>query len=291
MASSMTGLGIGETTKKGKTVVVEIKSVNNRFLEISSRLPNHLTKYEQDLRDIIKKYIKRGKLYVSISFQCAEDEIIGIHVDPKATNAIRNLLENLKKTTGIDEPIQLDHYLKFSEIFGVSKDSNGSTEDWTLVKSALILALKNLKNMRQIEGKELIQDITKRIHFLERQIPKIEKLMKSSLHDVFKQMNERITQLIQDQDVDQDRLMTEIGLMASKIDITEECVRLKSHHQLFRDTMKEEEIGKKLNFLLQEMNREVNTISSKACNAAISHRVVKMKGEIEKLREQVQNLE
>lgn len=292
MASSMTGLGFGEVQKDGKTIGVEIKSVNNRFLEISCRMPSILSRYEQKVREIIKSRIHRGKLYVTISVQGENEEVLDIRIDSEKARGIRHLLDDLCRVTGIQQDLHLEHFLNFSEIFDTLRESEGEERTWEITQEALLKALTDLIEMRNKEGEALTQDIVERVRDLEKNVAKIERHAKENVSDTHKKMVNRVRQLARDCEVDEERLYSEIVLMADKLDVTEECVRLRSHNRLFFHILDEEAVvGKKLNFLLQEINRETNTISSKAANAEISHIVVRMKEEIEKLREQVQNLE
>ncbi len=288
----MTGLGIGEYQCDGASITVEIRSVNNRFLEVSCRMPSFLSIYERDVRDIIRRRIRRGKMYVQISVQSDNDNTLGIHVNTKQTESVRSLLCELRNHAGIDEELRLDHFLKFSEIFETPKELEKSKQIWEGVKRALDTALDNLSTMRSIEGDALVSDIRKRIKLLNNSLLKVEKLTQKNVKDIYAKLLGKIQKLMGESDINEDRMYAEIALIVDKTDVTEECVRLHSHNQLFSKTVDEESvIGKKLTFLLQEMNREVNTIASKATNSEISHLVVIMKEEIEKLREQVQNLE
>lgn len=292
MASSMTGLGVGEVQINGTTISVELKSVNNRFLEVSCRLPTFISHYEQEMREIIRRQIHRGKLYVTISIHGETDDALGIRVDPKMAKAIRHLLDDLRRTTGVQEELCLEHFLKFSEIFESFREPEGSENTWQGVKESLLQAVADLKVMRDREGETLTRDIVDRIRVLEKHVDAIERITEKQLPDEYNKLVERVQKLVKNMEVNEERLNTEIVLMADKMDVTEECVRLRSHNQLFLRILEEEAmVGKKLNFLLQEMNREANTISAKTTNAEISHLVVDMKEEIERLREQVQNLE
>jgi len=292
MASSMTGLGVGEIQEGGMTVVVELKSVNNRFLEISCRIPSVIARYEQEIRKIIRSQITRGKLYVTIAIQDEADGTLDIRVDSEMAKKIRRLLDELRQATGVEEKLCLEHFLKFSEIFEPLKEPEDGEKIWESLQVALTKALTDLKEMRDKEGSALVRDIVGRVQDLEEHIDAIERIVQKNLQDKYEKMVSRVQRLIKDREIDEERLNAEVVLMADKMDVTEECVRLRSHDQLFFSVLeKEAAIGKKLNFLLQEMNREVNTISAKALNAEISHLVVEMKEEIEKIREQVQNLE
>ena len=292
MASSMTGMGIGEFQQDGTTILAELKSVNNRYLEVACRMPSDLSQYEGEVREMIRSSIHRGKLYVTISIQGETDAIMDIRVDTKKAQSVCRLLEEVCRATGVPEQPRLEHFLKFSEIFEPLREPEGGEKTWKGVKKALSEALAELKEMRRREGKVLVKDIIQRVRIIEKHIGDIETISMKNVEDTHRRMVERVKKLAQDRKLDEDRLYSEIVLMADKMDVTEECVRLRSHDQLFLATVRDEAfVGKKLNFLLQEMNREVNTISAKATNAEISHLVVEMKEEIERLREQVQNLE
>ncbi len=292
MASSMTGLGIGEVKWDDLTIIVEVKSVNNRFLEVSCRLPSFLAAFERDTRELIRSQIHRGKLYVTVTIQGDSEEVLDIRVDSQKAMAIRHLLDEICLVTELEDKPRLEHFLKFSEIFEPYREPEGGERTWEGVKKALQAALDDLCKMRAQEGEALVKDITQRVKNLEEHTQSVEALSKSYVPEVHEKMVQRLQRLISDKELDQDRLHSEVALMADKMDVTEECVRLHSHHQLFFRTLDEEAaVGKKLNFLLQEMNREANTISSKSSYAKISHLVVDMKEDIEKLREQVQNLE
>ena len=208
------------------------------------------------------------------------------------TKTIKSLLVDLKRAAGIHERLRLEHFIKFSEVFCPSGDAENIDDLWEGLKNALIKALDCLNKMRAKEGKALKSDILSRISDLNEHVDSINQIAKDNLDETYSKMISNVQGLLGQCELEKERLYTELAILSSKVDVTEECVRLKSHNQLFIEIIqKEREVGKKLNFILQEMNREVNTISSKACNTEISHLVVIMKEEIEKLREQVQNLE
>lgn len=292
MAASMTGYGVGEARIDSIVMTVELRSVNNRFLEISCRMPSALSVYEQKVRELVRTELDRGKLYVTVSMQDETNNGLGLRVNPDAVQSILQLLNGLKASAGIAEPVTLDQVLKFSEIFEVTSIENKSEQLWEGVEAALTQALANLKSMRREEGAIITKDLVDRVRLIDSHVDKVEKIASEQIPETFQKMRERIQKLLTESTVDPDRIESEIAMIADKLDVTEECVRLRCHDQLFIQTIEEKEVvGKKLNFLLQEMNREANTISSKASNSEISHLVVEMKEEIEKLREQVQNLE
>lgn len=288
----MTGFGIGQVQNDGWNIKVELRSVNNRFFEVSCKLPAMLSYYERCVKNIIRNEITRGKIYVATIIKNDSDGSLGIRVNRQMTKAIFNLLKDLRDSAGLKEELKLEHFLKFSEIFEPPDPTEEEEKLWELLKEALLIALKKLKNMRNTEGETLAEDLQKRILLLKSYVKTTEEIADKNLDNKIVKMKENIKKLIADIEIDEDRLQIEIALMSNKIDITEECVRLGSHYNQFTEIVNNDKvIGKKLNFLLQEMNREVNTISSKSSSSEISHIVVNMKEEIEKIREQVQNLE
>jgi len=288
----MTGLGVAEVQENGVTVTVEIRAVNNRFLEISTRLPQSASRHEQELREYVRSRIERGKLYITITVQHENGNPFALRVMPDKARSIRHLLMELKKEAGIEESLTLDHFLKFSEIFEPAENGRSDKSLWPQILQALDQALGNLDIIRLKEGTCLTEDLIHRIGKLEEKIEAVERIASANLHEKHQRTVEQIGTLIGQYSLNEDRLYTEIAILSDRLDITEECVRLKSHGRLFLDSLRSgKSVGKKLTFLLQEMNREVNTISSKAASLEISHLVVDMKEEIERMREQVQNLE
>jgi uncharacterized protein (TIGR00255 family) len=292
MATSMTGIGAAEIPYKNSLITTEVKSFNNRFLEVSCRLAQSITPFEKEIKDLIRQSVQRGKLYLGISIQGDNPEDIGLCVNAQKVHAIQRLLEELQKTTGIKEPLTIEHFLKFSEILEPTAEPDEAEALWESVKQAVNLALDNLRTMREAEGAVLASDMSVRVELLMKRVDTIETIAKERIPEAHQKMRDRVRQLVQDNTLDENRLHFEIAMLADRMDLTEECVRMKSHCELFmRTLLKEKTVGKKLTFLLQEMNREVNTVCAKASHPEISHIAVEMKEEIEKLREQVQNLE
>jgi uncharacterized protein (TIGR00255 family) len=288
----MTGLGFGEAFFNGTIIQAEIKSVNNRFLEVSCRLPAFVSQYEGEVRDLVRKQIHRGKLYITITMQGEDNTLLDLRVNAEMARSVQQVLEELREAAGLSDPLKVEHLLKFSEVFEPLRPRETSEKSWKYVRKALKSAIEDLKAMREREGEILTHDIKKRAAFIIKTCSLIEKKAEKNSSIMFNKMIDRIKIIMEDDRIDQNRMYSEIAILSDKVDVTEECVRLRSHTQLFDETlMKANSVGKRLNFLLQEMNREVNTISAKAANADISHLVVEIKEEIEKIREQVQNLE
>ena len=293
MISSMTGYGQGEATKKGITAVAEVRCVNNRFLEVSSRLPRTVTLHENDVKELVRAKFNRGKVNLTVTIEYENTNEIPLKINPAAAKAYYKLLESLRNAVKIKEKVTLDHLLKFSEVLQADELDEGDEEEWELVKKAVQKALDQTVIMRKKEGGELLKDMTKRIKGFEASLDAISKIAKKRIPEERESMRERINKLVEDKSIiDEKRLEFELTLLADKLDITEECVRFRSHNKFFLEALANEEAaGRKLNFLIQEMNREANTIGSKSNSTEIAHMVVEMKEELEKIREQLQNIE
>ena len=290
MIYSMTGYGKSSSSKNKISAEVEIKSVNSRFFEISLKLPSILSTYDYEIRELIKTKVQRGKLNIVIHFKKNGIEN-GVSVDADKLKAQLTLIKKVKKDAGIKEDVKLEHLLNSKEIFTTS-DSEISKAELDIVKLALIKALDKLIQMKKKEGAELSKDFSNRVENISKKVSEIERDYKKSIEDYHNKLKQRIQELMGNAEIDKDRLHLELALIADRADITEECVRLKSHLKFFKESLKnEKEPGKKLNFLCQEMNRETNTISSKSIATSIIHSSVLIKEEIEKIREQLQNIE
>ncbi len=293
MIESMTGYGNGEATEKGITFTVELRSVNNRFLEISSRIPRSLSQRENEIRDIVKTKIARGKISINATRQDEANGELAIHIDEKKAKAVSKLLQQLRKTVKSKEPVRLEHLLHFSEIFESKEVAEDDEAEWNVFKAALSKAVDSLKTMRTKEGSELSKDMRTRVLDINAKLDTIEELSKQRIPEERTRLNERIAQLVTDKSViDNQRLELEIAILSERLDVTEECVRFRSHNKFFLEALSSKESeGRKLNFMIQEMNREANTIGSKCNDVQIAHLVVSIKEELEKIREQLQNIE
>jgi len=293
MIISMTGFGRSEISRDGITVSVELRSVNNRFLEISTRMPRELNARENDIREIVRKTLTRGKIHLNINIEKQADTTPSIEVDPEVVRVYKDALDQIRKHAKIKEAATLSHLLQFSdEIFGRNSQSVDTSDNWEIVSQAVEGAVKELEQMRLNEGRELARDIRDRVRAIDGVVDQVEQLSKERIPAERLRLRERIAQLFENDEIDEQRLEFEIVMLADKLDITEECVRYRSHSKYFVEAVKgPEPAGRKLGFLLQEINREVTTIGSKANDAEISHLVVQAKEELEKIREQVQNIE
>ncbi|MEO8399735.1 MAG: YicC/YloC family endoribonuclease [Ignavibacteriaceae bacterium] len=292
MIYSMTGYGKGSAENKKFSVQAEVKSINSRFLDIYFKAPAFLISKEYEIREFIKSKVNRGKLTVLIQIEKKgiNDNALP-NVDKEKLKSFLSLIKELKKTAKINEEIKLEHILNNKEIFSVN-DVEVSEEEISIIKKALASALVDLNKMKKNEGKELSKDLSKRIKNIEEKLEVVEKEASASVKEYFEKLKEKIKILVEGITEYNDRLEMELALIADKSEITEECVRLRSHLKFFIESIENEtDPGRKLNFLCQEMNREANTISSKSLSTTITHNVVLVKEEIEKIREQIQNIE
>lgn len=292
MIISMTGYGRGTSEVEGLRVLVEISSVNSRYCEVYTRLPRALNVYDPAIQTAVKKGLDRGKINVNIQ---TEDTAGSTAVPPLNEMAVLGYAERLRQAAaliGSDEPIQLEHILRFSDLFGSKEGSEESANrTWLAIEQALHAAIADMNQMREQEGLALKSDFTLRMDNIETQLGVVVARAPERLPEYRQRMLERLEQILSDERIDKDRLEFELAIMADKLDITEEIVRLRSHLVLFREALNAREpSGRKLNFLVQEINREINTIGSKANDALITQQVISMKEELEKVREQVQNI-
>ena len=294
MIASMTGFGRGQVEFEGRSATVEIRTVNGRFCEVSVRSPRALAEYEGEITRRIKDSLARGRVTVSVQVDSIDRSTTGLAVDEETVRGYRSLLDGLRTAAGLDdEPVRLEHLLRFQDVFSPpQEDDDIPAQAWAAVEKALEAAIEALSTMRRQEGLALRAELLSRAAGLEDGLAYVEKRVPLRIPEIRERLRERLQDLLQDARVDSDRLEQEMAYVADRLDVTEECVRLRSHLVLFREALDTPEpVGRKLNFLAQEMNREVNTIGSKANDAEVAHRVVGMKEELEKIREQIENVE
>lgn len=293
MVSSMTGYGRGEASKNGLTVSVEIRSVNNRFLEVTTRLPRLLSQREKEIKDLIRGALSRGTVNVMVKLDQESGAKPPMKVNTSAAKSYYRLLNELRRSVKLREKVKLEHLLSFSDILEPVDAEETDEKEWQLLRQGMTQALADLNEMRAQEGRELVKDLDRRIRWMNETLNSVEALSIQRIPDERKRLNERIVRLVEDKKViDQNRLELEIALLADKLDVTEECVRFRSHNKFFLEALNgKDAAGRKLNFLVQEMNREANTIGSKANDPSLAHLVVSLKEELEKIREQLQNIE
>ncbi|MEI7484022.1 MAG: YicC/YloC family endoribonuclease [Ignavibacteriota bacterium] len=294
MLISMTGYGKAEEIRNEVKYLIELRSVNSRFSEVLLKCPKHIYTKEYEIREIIKQKISRGKISLLISLDTSDiSSNASIVLDEASLKTQIDILKKIKKKFNSKEKIKLEHILSFSDYFLKDNEDAVDEEEFTLITKLIKLALEDLFEMKSREGAFLEKDILERIEVLDSESKKIAELSKERIQEEKRVFNEKLNVYLTDRNViDEKRLEFELALLTERMDITEECVRLKSHIEFFRDSVNSNEnVGRRLNFLLQEMNREINTIASKASDAVISQKVSLLKEELEKIREQIQNIE
>ena len=292
MIASMTGYGRGEADVRGYEAVVELKSVNSRYCEVSLRSPKSLNAHEADIQRIIKAAFSRGRISAFVQVTNPVPDELPIRVNRNAVAAYRKLLEEVSSTAGIDEPVSLDHLLRYQDIFEADDVEEDLDAIWEATQTALEEACKGMQTMRLREGEALQTELDERLQGIETRLRTAEQLAPERVTSSGERLRERLAEIIDEGRIDSERIEFEMAMLADKLDVREECVRLDSHLALFREGMASgEPVGRKMNFLSQEMNREINTIGSKSNDAEMAHLVVGMKEELEKIKEQVENVE
>lgn len=292
MLRSMTGYGRAEELFATKRVVAEMKSVNHRFADVTIKMPRIYSFLEEKIREEIKQFAARGKIDVFISIDDFREDGKQIQVDMALAGQYKKAVETLAETFGLANDLTAAQLARVPDVFQVDKTEEDHDVIWQEIKQALHRAGENFSQMRLREGERIgkaLLDCGERIRLI---VEQIERLSPAAVNDYQKRLREKIEEMIGQQNIDETRLLTEVAIFADKVCTDEEVTRLKSHlteldHLLHQD----EPVGRKLDFLIQEMNREVNTIGSKCNQIDISKLVVEAKAEIEKLREQIQNIE
>ena len=288
----MTGYGKARHSNDILEVSVEVRSVNSRFLDVSIRIPNNFAVLEMPVRETLRNAVVRGKISVFIDIKRTLSHAADLSIDKEKFRERRQLLQLIIDTLHLDDEIKLSHILSFSDLFELDPEALNIDEVKHLTINTLQDALRSFNSMRDSEGENIKNDLVMRITSMEQWLNEIEEKSRYNVQMEFDRLLQNVIRLIGENKIDKTRLEQEIAIIADRVDITEECVRMRSHLQLFNETVNlNGEVGKKLNFILQEMLRETNTMNSKVTTIEIAHVLIKMKEEIEKLREQVQNLE
>ena len=294
MIKSMTGFGRGESTDGIHNFNLEIKTVNHRYNDIIIiKMPKHISYLEEKIKKIIKDRINRGRVEVYINLEYIDESGIEVKVDIPLAKAYKSGMERIMKELDIEDSIKLSHILSVSEIIKTERKELDEDITWNCLSTAIEMALDNVINMRINEGINLKNDMETQLIKIEGMIKEIEERSPLVVLEYKEKLKDRIVEILDgDCNIDEERINYEVAFFADKSDINEEIVRLKSHIKQFSRSLEEEKpIGRKLDFLTQEMNREVNTIGSKANDLIICNNVVDIKSELEKIREQVQNIE
>lgn len=291
MIKSMTGYGRAKLSKDDREYQIEIKSVNHRYLDISVRIPKQLSYLEETIKKEIAKKAKRGKIDVFVTFENNSLEGKEIKINTELAKAYIDELKKLAEKENILSDIQVTEISKYPDVLNIqsSQDDEKITEE---VLETITIATDNLVQMRETEGNKISEDLLKRLNIINKKVEEIAKLSTGLIEEYVVKLEERINEILKNQEIDKTRLAQEVVIYADKCSIEEEVTRLNSHISQFKNLLNSNEaIGKKLDFIIQEMNRETNTIGSKANNLEITNGVIDIKTEIENIREQVQNIE
>jgi uncharacterized protein (TIGR00255 family) len=294
LMKSMTGYGRGDASQDGFKVTVELSSVNRKQGEISVTLPPQMETLEAQIRDLVNRFIARGRLTVRVSLHSGESKLSArMHLNVPLAKAYARELGRLAKQLKLAGPVTLDHLARAPGVFQTDEQLAVEEDFWPSVEKALHKAMTGMLRMREREGEHLAEDLESRIAIMRRAVSKIQQHAPTVAERYRQQLIERIKSAgIEAPGVEDDRLLKEVVYFADRSDITEELTRLQSHFKQFEDGRKSKEpVGRMLDFLAQEMNREINTIGSKANDSLISREVVTLKAELERFREQVQNVE
>lgn len=292
MVKSMTGYGRAQKEFEGLTVTVELKSVNSRYFEFSSRVYKNYSFIEDKLKSAVHSLISRGKVECSVQIDATETDDVIVQVNESLASGYINAVNSLAEKYGLENDFKVSDLATRGDIFLIRKAPADEDKIWNCVNETLIEAAAAFVAMREKEGAKLIDDILSRGDLIISYVEKVEKRSPETIKEYNDKLLSRMRDLLGDASVDEQRLLTEAAIFADKIAVAEETVRLRSHiAQLHEIAKADEPIGRKLDFLVQEINREANTIGSKANDIEIARIVIEIKSEVEKIREQVQNIE
>lgn len=292
MLRSMTGFGRAHIMFEGREILVEIKSVNSRYYEFSSKLPRAYGYIDEKLKSLLANKISRGKVEVSVSIfnQIGTDATIEVN-EPLARQYVE-ALRGVSETLSLRDDLSLSSIMRFSDVFTIKKTIEDEEVVWEQVAQVAREALDKFIEMRETEGAKMHDDIASRLNFIEERVGKIEAQSPETTKAYREKLFAKIQAVVADRNIDEARVLTEAAIFSEKTAVDEETVRLRSHISQYRDYIEQDvPVGRKLDFLTQELNREVNTIGSKCQDLEITKMVVDMKSEIEKIREQIQNVE
>jgi len=293
MIKSMTGFGRSENTDGVHNFTIEVKTLNHRYNDIIIKMPKHINYVEENVKKVIREKINRGRVEVYISLEYEDDRNIDVRVNVPLARAYKKALDEMTNELFPDESVNIEHIIKMPDIVKAERLEDDENEIWLCLEKALEEALDNVFEMRTREGYELSKDIRERTLKIKKMIESIEKRAPIVVLEYKEKLKERVEELLDNEyKLDESKLANEVAFYADKSNITEEIVRLYSHiNQLLECLDSIEPVGRKLDFLIQEMNREINTIGSKSSDIEIGKTVVEVKSELEKVREQIQNVE
>jgi uncharacterized protein (TIGR00255 family) len=292
MLRSMTGFGRAEGETGLGRLSVECRSINHRYSDISVKLPKRLLPFESRVKEVVRSKVARGRVDVAIRVDALSEDKVQFTVDLHVAQQYYSALQSLKGALGLKDEVTLQLLSGAKDLIQAKEDVGDIEPYWAEIVPILTESLQGMDGMRRAEGETLEQDLRQRTGEIGRQIAKVKERFSTRVKDYRDQLRERILGLLEGMEIDSYRLQQEIAFLAERMDITEEIVRAESHLAQFSNLLSgKEAVGRKMDFLLQEIHREVNTISAKANDAEISQTVVEVKSELEKIREQAQNIE
>lgn len=291
MINSMTGFGRAQKNSGSRDITIEIKAVNHRYFEYYSRLPRAFSYLDEKIKAHIQKAVKRGKVEVSVTVLAVENGT-SIQINEELAVSYIEALRKLAEKTGIKDDISLSSISRFGDIFVLQKLTEEEEQVWLEFEEVLAEALGKFLEMRRTEGENLKTDILERLNIIEQNTAEVEARSPQRVEEYRQKLHTKISEVLQNTQIDEQRILTEAAIYAEKIAVDEETTRLRSHLAQFRSILGESDaVGRKLDFLVQEINREINTIGSKAQDSATANIVIAVKAEVEKIREQIQNIE
>ncbi len=292
MIRSMTGFGRAQISAEGYNITAEIRSVNHRYFEFSAKMPRTFSFLEEKVKSLLSTEISRGKVECSLQIETTADESVVVSINEPLAKGYVKAIGDLSEMFGLENDLSALSVARFSDILSISKAPVDEEDLWSKVQVAVSQALNQFIEMRQTEGEKLKADVLSRADNIISNVAYIEERSPETVKLYSEKLLERMKTVLGDTQVDEARLLTEAAVFADKVAVAEETVRLRSHiDQLHEMLSSNEAIGRKLDFLVQEINREANTIGSKAQDVDIARRVIDIKAEVEKIREQIQNIE
>ena len=292
MIKSMTGFGRSEIVKGNRKISVEIKSVNHRYLEAGIKMPKKLNVFESRMRDLLKKYAARGKIDIFINYEDDSENQVNLKFNQNIADEYMTIFNNMSEKYNLKNDMTVGGLARFPEVITMDEVQEDEEELWHFIEEAMKAALEQFVNTRILEGENLKKDLLGKLDHMEELVTFVEKRSPEIMKEYRSKLESKVKELLGDTTIDESRIATEVIIYADKICVDEETVRLRSHIEHARKCLNEDGgIGRKMDFIAQEMNREANTTLSKANDIEISNAAIDLKTEIEKVREQIQNIE
>lgn len=293
MIRSMTGFGHGEVSNdKNQKVTVEMKSVNHRYCDISLKLPKKLAMFEANIRNIMKEYASRGKIDIYVSYEDLSETAVSLHYNQAMAEEYMQVFKKMQEDFNIETKITAEALAKYPEVVTIEEVQQDEEVWWELLEAALRQAAEKFVETRTIEGANLKRDLLGKLDQMAADVTFIDERSPQIIAEYRSKLEEKVKEFLEDSTIEENRIAAEVTLYADKIAVDEEIVRLQSHISSMTDVLESDEsIGRKLDFMAQEMNREANTILSKSSDVDLADHAIELKTNVEKVREQIQNIE